>query len=220
MNNTNGATTALGFEAKLWAAADALRNNMDAAEYKHAHGDVHPRNIVVKTDGSVAFIDVLDFRPNADDVYTTAYLPDHYKSLSPSERDRYSLAAVLVELLGSTRAHPTQGEFPIPRVYDELANLLAAETLSTLEPLANVLRDAEQPRVDEDAEFEVTIANLGYTGVPPGEMRSDNGSFHISVDQDRKIADGLRFWVTGIGRQVMRMWMMLTRRRSTRRPTR
>src|SRR2546428_5255673 len=27
--------TLLGFEAKLWAAADALRNNMDAAEYKH-----------------------------------------------------------------------------------------------------------------------------------------------------------------------------------------
>jgi type I restriction-modification system DNA methylase subunit len=32
----NGNTSAnLGFEAKLWAAADALRNNMDAAEYKH-----------------------------------------------------------------------------------------------------------------------------------------------------------------------------------------
>src|ERR1700737_1603171 len=25
----------LGFEAKLWQAAHALRNNMDAAEYKH-----------------------------------------------------------------------------------------------------------------------------------------------------------------------------------------
>lgn len=25
----------LGFEAQLWAAADALRNNMDAAEHKH-----------------------------------------------------------------------------------------------------------------------------------------------------------------------------------------
>src|SRR5438270_2750369 len=25
----------LGFEARLWQAADALRNNMDAAEYKH-----------------------------------------------------------------------------------------------------------------------------------------------------------------------------------------
>jgi type I restriction-modification system DNA methylase subunit len=29
----NGAN--LGFEAKLWATADALRNNMDAAEYEH-----------------------------------------------------------------------------------------------------------------------------------------------------------------------------------------
>jgi type I restriction enzyme M protein len=33
--STNGTTASLGFEAKLWAAADALRNNMDAAEYKH-----------------------------------------------------------------------------------------------------------------------------------------------------------------------------------------
>ena len=25
----------LGFESKLWLAADKMRNNMDAAEYKH-----------------------------------------------------------------------------------------------------------------------------------------------------------------------------------------
>ncbi len=31
--NNNGGN--LGFEDQLWAAADALRNNMDAAEYKH-----------------------------------------------------------------------------------------------------------------------------------------------------------------------------------------
>ena len=28
-------TAHLGFEAKLWLTADKLRNNMDAAEYKH-----------------------------------------------------------------------------------------------------------------------------------------------------------------------------------------
>ena len=33
--NSNSSAATLGFEAKLWAAADALRNNMDAAEYKH-----------------------------------------------------------------------------------------------------------------------------------------------------------------------------------------
>jgi len=32
-NTNNGAT--LGFESELWRAADALRSNMDAAEYKH-----------------------------------------------------------------------------------------------------------------------------------------------------------------------------------------
>jgi type I restriction enzyme M protein len=32
---TKDSTAQLGFEAKLWLAADKLRNNMDAAEYKH-----------------------------------------------------------------------------------------------------------------------------------------------------------------------------------------
>jgi type I restriction-modification system DNA methylase subunit len=36
-------TAALGFEAKLWLAADDLRNNMDAAEYKHVVLGLTPR---------------------------------------------------------------------------------------------------------------------------------------------------------------------------------
>jgi hypothetical protein len=39
-NDSTGAT--LGFEAKLWKPADALRNNMDAAEYKHVVGLILP----------------------------------------------------------------------------------------------------------------------------------------------------------------------------------
>ncbi len=34
-NNDSATTANIGFEAQLWAAADALRSNMDAAEYKH-----------------------------------------------------------------------------------------------------------------------------------------------------------------------------------------
>ena len=35
MTTINGNGANLGFESKLWLAADALRSNMDAAEYKH-----------------------------------------------------------------------------------------------------------------------------------------------------------------------------------------
>jgi type I restriction enzyme M protein len=34
-DNASSSTATIGFEAKLWLAADKLRNNMDAAEYKH-----------------------------------------------------------------------------------------------------------------------------------------------------------------------------------------
>jgi type I restriction enzyme M protein len=35
MAGTNSSAATIGFESELWAAADALRSNMDAAEYKH-----------------------------------------------------------------------------------------------------------------------------------------------------------------------------------------
>ena len=35
MANTNESAATIGFEDELWRAADALRSNMDAAEYKH-----------------------------------------------------------------------------------------------------------------------------------------------------------------------------------------
>jgi serine/threonine protein kinase len=170
-----------------------------------AHKDIHPKNIVVKADDSAVLIDVLDFHLNADDIYTTAYLPDNYKSLTPFERDRYSLAAVLTEILGSSREQPGQGEFPIPRVYEEIANILSTQTLSTLAPLAKTLEKVG--KYDEEIpEFTVVVQNLAYEGVTAGELRSDNKEFHVSAEQDKKTAGAIRVWVTGIGRQLIFVW--------------
>jgi hypothetical protein len=138
----------------------------------------------VKADGPVAFIDVLDFRPNAGDVYTTAYLPDHYKSLAPPERDRYSIAAVLVELLGSTRSQPTNGEFPIPRVYDELANLLAAQTLSTLESEPRTI-DLDDAKLDIHHIFPRRWCD--ENNVPPNRYNSVVNKTPISLRANRSI---------------------------------
>jgi type I restriction enzyme M protein len=35
MNSAEKSNSELGFEEKLWSAADKLRSNMDASEYKH-----------------------------------------------------------------------------------------------------------------------------------------------------------------------------------------
>ncbi len=194
------------FEDRLNIAESLTNTVVRLHTLELAHGDIHPGNIIVQADGTPILIDTLDLRINDSDTYTTSYLPDNYASLSPFERDRYSLAAVLVELLDSTRDNPRVGGFPIPRVYEELDNLLSAETLSTLDPLVDAIRQARMSPEAEIPEFRLVVRNLAYYGIPPGELRSDNGVFHISAQQDRKDQKGLRIWVTGIGRQITFTW--------------
>lgn len=194
------------FEERLVVTRSILHTLERIHALEFAHEDLHPQNIIVKQDGSALLIDVLDFHLEADDHYTTAYLPDNYKSLTPFERDRYSIAAVLTEVLGCTRANPGAGEYPIPRVYEELANLLEQKTLSTLEPLSRAVQGAEQADREQIPEVTVVVQNLAYSGVAPGEMRSDNGKFHVEAKEDTKFKGSLRFWVTGIGKQLSFSW--------------
>ncbi len=186
------------------------RSLLDVLERIHAlefaHGDIHPQNIIVKDDGTVTLIDVLDFHLDADDHYTTAYLPDNYKALTPFERDRYSVASVLTEVLGTTRENPGAGEYPIPRIYEEIANLLEQKTLSTIEPLSRAVTRAGESDHDESPEVTVVVQRLGNSGVSPGAMRSDNGVFHVEAKLDAKYKGCLRFWVTGIGKQLSFSW--------------
>jgi serine/threonine protein kinase len=193
-------------EARLKVARTLVDTLSKLHSLELSHGDVHPENIVVRGADEAVLVDVIDFRRGYGDAYTTAYLPENYKSLTPTERDRYSLAAVLVEVLASSRAAPTAGTLPIPRVYEELANLLGAETLSTLDPLSKALGKTTEAKADEVPFFAVVMPNLAYSGVPAGELRSDNGAFHVSAQLDRKSAGGLRIWVTGIGRQLSFVW--------------
>jgi superfamily I DNA and/or RNA helicase/serine/threonine protein kinase len=196
------------FEQRLTVAQSLTETLQRIHSLEFAHGDVHPRNVIVKEGGSVTFIDVLDFRLSADDHYTTAYLPDNYKSLTPFERDRYSLAAVLTEVLGCTRANASMGEFPIPHVYKEIAKLLSAETLSTLEPLSAALECAGKAGQEDVPEFTIVIQNLSQYSVGEGEIRNDNGEFHVEARPDRRVAGAVRVWVTGIGKQLTFVWKL------------
>ena len=194
------------FEERL-AVCRSLLNSLERIHaLEFAHNDLHPQNIIVKDDGTVTLIDVLDFHLDADDHYTTAYLPDNYKALTPFERDRFSIAAVLTEVLGTTRENPCGGEYPIPRIYEEIANLLEQKTLSTLEPLSRAVTRAGEADDGETPEITVVVQKLCNSGVAPGAMRSDNGVFHVEAKLDVKYKGCLRFWVTGIGKQLSFSW--------------
>lgn len=193
-------------EARMQVARSLVGTLMKLHAVELSHGDIHPGNVVVRSAGDAVLVDVLDFRRTHGDAYTTAYLPDNYESLTPSERDRYSLAAVLVEVLGSSRDAPTKGGLPIPRVYEELANLLNAQTLSTLDPLSGALDKVGQGEKAAAQHFTVIVPNLAHSGVPAGTLRSDNGTFHVAVQRDRQSEGRIRFYLTGVGRQLALIW--------------
>ena len=193
-------------DARLSAGTELANTITRLHALELAHGDIHPGNVIVRADGTPVLIDAADLRISSTDAYTTAYLPDDYETLSPFERDRYGLAAVLVELFGSSRDRPTEGLFPIPRVYDELANLLSAETLSTLEPLVDALEKTPSVEETDAPRFTITLRNPVHDRVAAGEMRQDNGMFHISAQRDRQSPQSIRLWVTGIGRQLVIVW--------------
>jgi serine/threonine protein kinase len=198
------------FDARMQVARSLVGTLVKLHEVELSHGDIHPDNIVVSSTGDAVLVDALDFRRGSGDAYTTGYLPDNYKSLNPAERDRYSLAAVLTEVLDSTRSAPKSGSLPIPRVYEELANLLGAETLSTLDPLSRALEKVGNGDRVEVPHFRLVVPNLSYSGVSAGPLRSDNGAFHVAAQPDRQFEGSIRFFLTGVGRQISLTWNPVT----------
>jgi type I restriction enzyme M protein len=78
MSNSTGSPAngaALGFESQLWATADALRNNMDAAEYKHVVlGLIFLKYISDAFEERYAYLEA-----NRATLYTDPEDPDEYR---------------------------------------------------------------------------------------------------------------------------------------------
>lgn len=169
------------------------------------HGDVHPGNVIVASGNQPVLIDALDFDHAPGDAYTTAYLPAEYKTMSPVQRDRYGLAAVIAEVLGGSQTQP-HGRFPIPKVYDQVSRLLSEHEASALEPLQQALASALESPEQEKAIVTVTVPHMAYRSVPQGRMHLDNGRLHVKVEESRKAKGGVFFRLTGVGRQLVFDW--------------
>jgi serine/threonine protein kinase len=199
----------LASNPELAARVRVASSLVDTVQRLHAlelpHGDIHPQNVVVTPDGDAVFIDVLDFAHAPGDAYTTAYLPPEYKTMSPFERDRYGLAAVLAEVFGGTQEAP-EGPFPVPRVYEQLRVLLKDRSASLLEPLQKALAAALEAPPAEHRTIVAVVPGLAYRSIPAGPLHQDNGKLHVRVSESKRSKGSVFFRITGIGRQVTFEW--------------
>lgn len=199
-------TTEPVLEHRLKVASGLLDTLDRIHSFELSHGDVHPRNIVITDELVPTFIDFLDFKRSTTDAYTTAYLPAEYKTMSPIERDRYGIAAVIAEIFGGSKTS-VNGPYAIPVVYERIHQLLEDKNSSTLEPLQHAIAAAMTKGPDEaTTDFKVTVRGLSRNGVVTGVMHPDNGGYHVSVEFSRRNPQNLHFRLTGVGSQLRFDW--------------
>jgi serine/threonine protein kinase len=160
------------------------------------HGDVHPQNILIDENGSPILIDVLDLARRGEDRYTTGYLPHNFRELSPFDRDRYGIAAVIRDLFVGIRSESTDVPW-LPSVSRELQRLLTETAAASLEPLQRVLEQASQS--DPETPTFVFDAHRQRPRMAVGPLLADNGSFHVRVELSQKLPNALFFRLTGVG---------------------
>lgn len=198
-------------DARLGVARSLTSTLAQMHDFEWPHGDIKPDNIVIDGDGHAVFVDMLDYRRSASDVYSTAYLPPDYKTLSPLARDRYALAVVLEELL--VKGKEEASLLGLERVREEIQRLLTERQVSALEPLQSALdgkgHSTELPDVKP---YRITIRGLSATSVPPGELLSDNGYFYLTIDSSRKNPGSKLMHLTGAGAKLTIEWRPAERR--------
>lgn len=192
-------------DARLVVARGLTKTLARLHDFEWPHGDIKPDNIVVQPDGIPVFVDILDYRRNCADFYSTAYLPAGYKTMSPMARDCYSLASVLKELLINGI---TQDEMlGLERVQEEIHRLLDEQSVSALEPLQSALDGKGQTTSNLNIEpIRITVRNLAMEGISPGEMVSDNGFFHLTMEDSRKLPGAKLIHLTGAGVRLTSEW--------------
>ena len=198
-------------EVKLQIAQSLTSTLAQLHEFEWPHGDIKPDNVVIAAGNKPVFIDMLDFRRSSDEVYSTAYLPQDYKTLSPLGRDRYALAAVLDELL--IRGQSEQDLLGLEKVQEEIQRLLTERQVSALDPLQSALDGKGQSTELPDVEpYRISIRGLSGTGIATGELQGDNGYFYLTMEESRKSPGSKLVHLTGAGARLTVEWNPQERR--------
>lgn len=200
-------------DARLGVARKLTATVAQMHAFEWPHGDIKPDNIIISGEGRPVLVDMLDFRRSSNDVYSTAYLPPDYKTLSPLARDRYALAMVLDELL--VKGQSAGILLGLEQVCEEIQRLLTERQVSALEPLQSAL-DGKGQSIDlpDVVPYTITIRGLSATGVSAGELQGHNGYFYLTIEDSRKHTGSKLVHLTGAGVRLTVEWSPMERRTS------
>jgi type I restriction enzyme M protein len=148
----NGAN--LGFEAKLWAAADKLRNNMDAAEYKHV----------------VLGLIFLKYISDAFEEKRTALLAEKSAGADPEDPDEYR-AENIFWVPKEARWSFLQGKAKQPTIGKLIDDAMVAIERDNLSLKGVLPKDYARPALDKQRLGEL-IDLVGTIGLGDREHRS------------------------------------------------
>jgi tRNA A-37 threonylcarbamoyl transferase component Bud32 len=104
-----------------------------------SHGDLHPKNVVVKdNEEGVALLDLFDFSGVGDGAVRGGYCPDNADRLSPEALDRYAVARIVQDAVFGCADSETTDFLTF------LKNECEKERIETLEPLLQQIKGLER----------------------------------------------------------------------------
>jgi serine/threonine protein kinase len=171
----------------------------------YAHGDIHPSNIVVRSDltenvRQVTFIDSPDWRFGDPAPFNPAYAPERADLLSAVERDRYAAVKVAIEALREAARRSDSPESldgaaaSLQRILDEQPAVLG---------LGPVQQELQRLLASKATAVPIIKFSLlrSPADVKPGPLLQDNGTLYI---WSKERSDGqVSAYVTGPGYRVV-----------------
>ncbi|MBR1177082.1 AAA family ATPase [Bradyrhizobium sp. KB893862 SZCCT0404] len=162
------------FEAALKVSTQLLQCVTAIHDMGHSHGDVAPKNILVRQeDNDLRLLDLFDISEVGDGrVRTPALCPEAWESLTTEQLDRFATTKIIREMLVATNDSRAE------QALAELDRELGRPRIETLEPVAIVLREALK-KLDETKAPTFRIAFSGARG----PFVSDGGRYYIRAER-------------------------------------
>lgn len=157
----------------------------------HSHGDIAPKNILLREDdGEPLLLDLFDISEVGDGrVRTPALCPEAWEGLTDEQLDRFAATKIVRDLLSA--ATPAQDDI----LLRELTHELNRPRIETLEPVAIALRDALQ-RIEA---AKTPIFRIAFQG-GRGPFVSDGGRYYLRAE--RINPSTFEYGVAGLEREL------------------